>query len=131
MPLLQRLADRDRQSADAFDFAFKLIAGDRRGDARWRAGHDDVARGERDHFRELVDDFGHVPDHLCQVAVLTDLAVALEHDLTLARMADLARGLERAAWGRRVERLADFPRALHVARGDLQVAPGEVDSDTV
>ncbi len=30
-----------------------------------------------------------------------------------------------------VEGLADLPRPLQVARGDLQVAPGEVDADRI
>src|SRR5262245_1939288 len=46
-------------------------------------------------------------------------------------MADLARGLQRSAGRGGVERLADLPRPLHVARGDLQVAAREVDADAV
>ncbi len=74
---------------------------------------------------------GHVPDHLREIAVLADLAVALERDAALLRMADLGGRTQRAAGRRGVERLADLPGALDVARGDLQVAPGEVDADAV
>src|SRR5262245_37389671 len=129
--LLQRLADRHRQLADAFHFTFELVARHRRGDARGRAGHDDVAGLERDHLRELRDDLRHVPDHLRQVAVLANLAVALEADVALARMSGLQHGPERAARRGCVERLADLPRALDVARGDLQIAAREVDADAV
>ena len=84
-----------------------------------------------DHLGELGDDLRHVPDHLIEVAVLAHLAVDLEHDAAFRRMPDLRRGLERAARRRMVERLADFPRPLDVARGDLQVAPGEIDADAI
>ena len=117
--------------ADALDLAFDLVAGDGGGDARRRAGHDDVAGRERDHFRELGDDLRHVPDQLIEVAVLAQFAVDLERDLALGRMADFARRLDRSARRGMVERLADFPRPLQVARGDLQVAAGEIDADGV
>src|SRR5262249_27311851 len=58
-------------------------------------------------------------------------AVALECDPALAWMPDLRGRLQRAARGRFVERLADFPRPLHLARGGLQVAPRQVDADAV
>ena len=83
------------------------------------------------HFRQVGNDFRHVPDQLVEIAVLAQFAVALERDLALRRMSDLARRLERSARRRMVERLADFPRPLEVARGDLQVAAGEVDADRV
>src|SRR5581483_7402194 len=76
--LFQRLADRDGELADTFDFTLDLVAGDRGGDAGWRAGHDDIAGGELHHFRKLGNDFRHVPDHLIEIAVLADLAVDLE-----------------------------------------------------
>src|SRR4029077_7284172 len=77
------------------------------------------------------DDLGRVPDHLLEIAVLADLAVALEGDAALLRVADLGGRPQRAARRRGVERLADLPRPLLVARGDLQVAPREVDADAV
>ena len=46
-------------------------------------------------------------------------------------MADLGGGLQRAARRGAVERLADFPWPLDVARGDLQVAARQVDADAV
>ncbi len=46
-------------------------------------------------------------------------------------MADLTRRLQWTAWGGGVKRLADFPRALHVAGGDLQITAGEIDADAV
>src|SRR5205823_3952403 len=49
-PLLQRLADRHSQLRQALDLAFELVAGDGRGDARRRAGHDDVAGLECHHL---------------------------------------------------------------------------------
>src|SRR5581483_12486374 len=73
--LLQRLANGDGELADALDFALDLVAGDRGGDARRRAGHDDVTGGELHHLRKLGDDIRHVPDQLVEIAVLADLAV--------------------------------------------------------
>src|SRR5262249_57515617 len=58
-------------------------------------------------------------------------AVALECDPALAWMPDLRGRLQRAARGRFVERLADLPRPLHLARGGLQVAPRQVDADAI
>ena len=46
-------------------------------------------------------------------------------------MADLGRGPERAARRGAVERLADLPRPLDVARGDLQIAARQVDADAI
>src|SRR5262245_52191500 len=68
---LRRLRpDRHGQLTDALDLAFELVAGAQRTDAGGRAGHDDVARRERDHLGQLPDDFRHVPDHLLEIAVL-------------------------------------------------------------
>src|SRR5262245_70497 len=46
-------------------------------------------------------------------------------------MSNLARRHQWTAWCRRIERLSDFPWALHVARGDLQIAAGQVDADGI
>src|SRR5579872_1680712 len=129
--LFQRLPDRDLQGADALDLALDLIARDRGGDARRRTRQNDVAWGKLDHLREFGDDFGHVPDHLIEIAVLADLAVDLEYDAALGGMADLGCPLERAARRRMIERFADLPRPLDVARGDLQIAPRQIDADAV
>ncbi len=59
------------------------------------------------------------------------LPLALSAMRPLLGMPDLVGGLQRPAGRRGVERLADLPRPLHVARGDLQVAPREVDADAV
>ena len=75
--------DRHRELADALDLAFELVAGNGGGDARGRAGHDDVAGRELDHLGKLHDHLRHVPDHLREIAVLADLAVALERDRPL------------------------------------------------
>jgi branched-chain amino acid transport system ATP-binding protein len=93
LALRRRWADRHRQSADGFDFAFEFVAGHGGGHAGRRSGHDDVAGGELDHFRELDDDLRHVPDHLRQIAVLPHFAVGRECDAAFAGVADLAGGL--------------------------------------
>src|SRR5512132_547287 len=46
-------------------------------------------------------------------------------------MSDLARRHQWTAWRRGIESLSDFPWALHVARGDLQIAAGQVDADGI
>src|SRR5580692_9595867 len=46
-------------------------------------------------------------------------------------MADRSSWLERPAWRRVIERLADLPRPLDVARGDLQITTGQVDADAI
>jgi hypothetical protein len=74
--LFQRLPDRDVKFADAFDFALDLVAGDGRGDARGRSGHDDVSGRKLDHFGELGDDFRYIPDHLIEIAVLAQISAA-------------------------------------------------------
>src|ERR1051325_4807910 len=102
--------DRYADLADALDLAFELVAYLQRRNASGRAGHDDVAGFERDHFGELPDDLRHVPDHLLEVAVLLHLAIDLEIDASLVRMADLGGRPQRAARRRAVERLADLPR---------------------
>src|SRR6202034_2368166 len=58
-------------------------------------------------------------------------AVDLESDAALRRMAGLGGRLDRSAGRRMVERLADCPRALDVAGGDLQVAAREIDADAI
>src|SRR5712691_13200857 len=128
---LRRRADRHRELAHALDLAFELVAGDRRSHAGGRSGHDDVAGRELDHLAELYDHLRYVPDHLREIAVLAHLAVGLERDAALARMSNLAGGLQRPARRGGIECLADLPWPLHVARGDLQVAAGEVDAGAV
>src|SRR5689334_11072492 len=123
--------DRYADLPDALDLAFELVAYLQRRNASGRAGHDDVAGFERDHFGELPDDLRHVPDHLREVAVLLHLAIDLEIDAALLGMADLGSRSQRTAWRGTVEGLADFPWPLDVARGDLQVAPRQVDADAV
>src|SRR5580704_14140883 len=130
-PSLQGLPYRHAEFSDSLDLALDLVAGDGGGDARWRAGHDDVAGREVDHLRKFCDDLRHVPDHLIKVAVLAHLAVDFEHDAAFRRVADRGCRLERPARRRMIERLADLPGPLDVARGDLQIAACQVDADAV
>ena len=62
----------------------------------------------------------------CRSTPLTDSQIR-----PLRRMADLGRLAQRAAGRGLVEGLADLPGLLLLARGDLQVAPGEIDADAV
>src|SRR5580700_11528835 len=96
-PSLQGLPNRHAEFSDALDLALDLVAGDGGGNARRRAGHDDVAGRELDYLRKFRDDLRHVPDHLIEVAVLAHLAVDLEHDAAFRRMADRGRRRERPA----------------------------------
>src|SRR6185437_2183348 len=100
-------------------------------DAGRRARHDDVAGANLDLLRQLPDDFGNVPDQLGEVALLPFSTVHREPDLALGGMADLGSRLQRRAGRRMVERLADLPRPLLLARGLLQVAPREVDAHRI
>src|SRR5581483_3342026 len=126
-----RLANRDLQRADALDAALDPIAGVKLRHAGRRARHDDVAGCELHLLRKLPDDFRHAPDQFGEIALLRLLAVDREPDLALGGMADLGGRLDRRARRRIVERLADFPRSLLLARGELQVAAGEVDADGI
>src|ERR1700684_3719252 len=108
--LLQRRPDRDIERADALDLTLDLVAGDGGGDARRRSRHDDVAGRKLDHLRKFRDDLRHVPDHLIEIAVLAHLAVDLEQDAALRRMADRGCRLGRAAGWRVVESRRCFPR---------------------
>src|SRR4029077_13820691 len=107
--------DGHGQLADAFDYTFDLVTGDRGSDARRCSGHDDVAGFGRHLFRQLVDCCGDVPDHLVEVAILAYLPVDLEDNLALGWMSDLARRHQRSTRCGRIKRLADLPRAFHVA----------------
>ena len=128
---LFRLADGNLQRADAVDAALDVVAGVELGDAGRRARHDDVAGGELYLLRELPDDFGHAPDQFGEIALLRFLAVDGQPDLALGGMADLGSGLDRGAGRGIVEGFSDFPRPLLLARGELQVAAGEVDADRI
>src|SRR5437588_6366233 len=128
---LFRLADGNFQRADAVDAALDVIAGVELGDAGGRARHDDVARSEFYLLRELPDDLGHAPDQFGEIALLRFLAVDGQPDLALGGMADLRGRLDRGAGRGIVEGFSDFPRPLLLARGELQVAAGEVDADGV
>src|SRR5258708_30805673 len=129
--LRQRRTDRDIERADALDLARDVVAGDGSGDARRRSRHDDVAGRQLDHLRKLRHDLRYVTDHLIEVAVLAHLAVDLEHDAAFRRVADFGRGLQRPARRRMIERLADLPRPLDVARSDLQITARQVDADAI
>src|SRR4051794_35745768 len=128
---LLRLADAHFQRADTVDAACELVAGLELRHAGRRARHDDVAGGELHLLGELPDCLRHVPDHLLEVARLGFLAVDGEPDLALGGMADLRDRLYRGGRCGAVERLADLPGTLLLARGDLEVAAGEVDADGV
>src|SRR3954454_21575926 len=128
---LLRLADSHLQRAAAVDAACELVAGLELRHAGRRARHDDVAGGELYLLRELPDDLGYIPDQLGEVALLRFLAVDREPDLALGGMADLRCRLHRGAGRRIVERLADLPGTLLLARGDLEVAAGQVDADGI
>jgi len=62
---------------------------------------------------------------------LSLLAVDREPDLALGGMADLGGRLNRGARSGAVERLADLPGTLLLARGDLEIAAREIDADGV
>src|ERR1700754_1403770 len=128
---LLRLPDRHLQRPNPIDAALNLVPGRERRDAGGRAGHDDIAGAERDLLRQLPDDLRHAPDQFGEVALLPLGAVDREPDLALGRMADLRSRLQRAAGRGVIERLADLPGPLLLARGLLQVAAGEVDADAV
>src|SRR5215216_6471352 len=81
--------DRHIERADTLDLAFDLVAGNERADAGRRSGHDHVAGGELDHFRQFPDRLLDVPDHLVEIAFLLDRAVDLQRDAARGRMADL------------------------------------------
>src|ERR1700680_2951234 len=129
--LSRRLADRDLEGADAVDPAFYTVAGRTRGAPGRRPRHDDIAGADLDLLRKLPDDLGHAPDQFGEVALLPLGAVDREPDFSPGRMADFRGRLQRAAGRGVVERFADLPRPLLLARGELQVAPGEVDADAV
>src|SRR5271163_2956347 len=129
--LLLRLADRNLQGADAIDAALDLVAGVKLGNAGRGARHDDVAGGKLHLLRQLPDDLRYAPDQFGEIALLRLLAVDREPDLALGGMADLRGRLDRRAGRGIVERLADFPRPLFLARGNLQIAPGEVDAHRI
>src|SRR5207237_6910418 len=126
-----RLADRDLQRADTIDPAFDAVAWRERGDAGRRPRHDDIAGADLDLLRQLPDDFRHAPDQLGEVAFLPLGAVDRQPDLALRRMADFRSRLQRRAGRRVIEGFADLPGTLPLARGLLQVAPGQVDADRI
>src|SRR5258708_13018945 len=123
--------DCELQGADAITPAFDLVARIELGDPGRRSRHDDVAGGQRDLLRELPDDLRHAPDQFGEIALLLFGAVDREPDLALRGMADLRRGLNGGAGSGMVEGLADFPGPFLLARGDLQVAAGEVDAHRI
>src|SRR5215208_3747195 len=126
-----RLANRDLQGPDAVNSALDLVARRERGDTGWRPRHDDIAGAERNLLGELGDNLWHAPDQFGEVALLAFSAVYREPDFPFDRVADLRRRLQRAAWRGMVEGFADLPRPLFLARSQLQVPTGEVDTDAV
>src|SRR6185437_194442 len=128
---LCRLADRNLQRADAIDAALDGVARRQCGNPGRCPRHDDIARAERDLLGELPDDLGHAPDQLGQVALLPFYAVDRKPDAALGGVADLRRRLQHRARRGVVERFADLPRSLLLARGLLQVAARQVDADGI
>lgn len=80
---------------------------------------------------ELGDDLRYFPDHLIKVALLTQLAIDLEPDVPVRRVAD------RLGWhdfrNRRgvLEGLGCSPGLPGFLRFGLQVAAGEIDTDAI
>src|SRR5256885_299127 len=103
----------------------------RRADARRRAGIDEIARLEGVVLRQEGDLLRHGPDHVRQVGLLALLAVDVEPQRPLSRVADFARRYELAAGGRFVEVLAEVPRTAMVLAPLLQVAARHVETDGV
>src|SRR6185369_3784041 len=108
------------QYADAFDLDFHRVARAQRTDSRRGAGQDHVARLERHHGGDELDEKITRENHVARVAVLADLAV----DARLQReRGDVELRLD--AWADRREGVEAFAaRELHVLL--LQVARGDV-----
>src|SRR5882672_1862984 len=105
-----------RQLTDTVDSTLHPVAALHRADAGWRAGEDEIAGLQLEQAGEMGDDLRHCPDHLGEIAGLAALAVDLEPDGTLLRMADIARAPDSGAGSRVVECLADLPRPARLLR---------------
>src|ERR1041385_3778906 len=92
------------QHADAFDLDFDAIARVERPDARRRAGEDHIARLERHHRGDELEQHVAGEDHVARVAILADLAVPARGH---RQRGDVELGLDAGTEGREgVERLA-------------------------
>ncbi len=124
--------DRHAHLADALDLAFELVAGLR---ARCTPAGVPVMMMSPAASSTISESFQMISGTFQIICSRSPSCFTsplhLEPDAALVRMADLGGRLERPARRRAVERLADLPRPLDVARGDLQVAARQVDADAV
>src|SRR4030081_1412067 len=107
--------------AAAVDEARERVALDHRGHALGRTGVDQVAGGQLDQAGETGNGLRHAPDQRVEVGLLAGLAVDVELDGALRRMADLGGRIDLADRRGLVETLAPVPTPAHGLRLVLPV----------
>src|SRR5918996_5312507 len=121
----------DAQIAHTVDVTLEPVARLDPADALRRAGHDEVARTQRDERAQVADRLGHLPDLLVEVALLARFPVDSKPDGAPGRVADVLHGADLARGRGLVEALRHVPRAAHLLRLRLQVAARHVESHRV
>src|ERR687895_704985 len=121
----------DAQVAHTFDVTLESVARLDPADPLGRPGHDQVAGAQRDERAEEADRLGHLPDLLVEVALLARLPVDAKPDGPLGRVADVLGGADLPHRRGLVEPLRHVPRAPHLLRLGLQVAPRHVEPHRV
>src|SRR5258705_11195790 len=98
-----------------------------RPDAGRGPGIDQVTGLQLEEARQLADDLRDRPDELSQIACLPPLAVDIEPDGALRRMADLGSRRNRRTGCRLLEGFADLPGATQFLGPALQIAPRSIE----
>src|SRR5260370_2372826 len=122
-PRSGRLEERAGDGAAAVDEAGQRVALDHGGHAVGRAGVDQVAGGQLDQAGEIGDRLRHAPDQRVEVGLLAGLAVDVELEGALRRMAELGARVDLADPRGLVEALPPLPRPPPVLALVLHAPP--------
>ena len=111
--------------------ALEFIAAFDRADARRRTRVDQVAGDQLDQMGKMGNHLRHAPDQLVEVALLAHLAVDLEPDRALLRVADVMRRRHGRTRRRAIEPLSHVPRPARLLGLALQIPARHVETDGV
>ena len=125
------LGDGDLDIGDAVDTAGDFVTPIDGPDPGRRSRHNQIAWYQLEQPCQVGDRIGDAPDLLCQIAVLTNVAINGQPYSTALRITDIGGGDDRRTGRRVIEGLSGLPRPAHFLGHALQIASRHIDTDCI